>query len=394
MDYQTITILGSTGSIGVSTLNVLALHPERYRVFALTGNTRIDQLFSQCVQVAPQFAVVASDELAVALRQMLNDAHVKTTVLVGRDALVEVATDPCVDCVMAAIVGTAGLAPTIAAARAGKRILLANKESLVSAGSVFFEAVKDGNAVVLPVDSEHNAIFQSLPAEFARNPYEHGVDKLVLTASGGPFWNQRGIDLGTISPEMACAHPRWSMGRKISVDSATMMNKGLEVIEAFWLFNVPVNDIEVVIHPQSIIHSMVQYRDGSVVAQLGNADMRVPIAYALAYPKRVTSGVSPLDLVSISKLEFFPPDFIRFPCLQLAYDAIRVSGSAPTLLNAANEIAVQAFLDERISFSGIARVVDEVLQRCASGPLTSLDDVFEADRLGRCVAEQFVSSQC
>ncbi len=342
---QTLTILGSTGSIGVSTLDVIRKHPQRYRVEALCAHTQVDRLFEQCIEFAPRYAVVRDESLAGGLRSRLSATACVTQILSGPDALVHMAELPDVDTVMAAIVGAAGLPPTMAAARAGKKILLANKEALVMAGPVFMQAVRSGGARLLPIDSEHNAIFQSLPADYSGDFEASGVQGILLTASGGPFRKSPTDSLTTVTPAQACAHPNWVMGRKISVDSATMMNKGLEVIEAHWLFNLPAERIQVVIHPQSVIHSLVQYIDGSVVAELGNPDMRTPIAQALAYPERIVSGVGPLDLFEVATMHFEPPDTDRFPCLSLAYRALREGGSAPAVLNAANEVAVQRFLE-------------------------------------------------
>ncbi|MBK7956058.1 MAG: 1-deoxy-D-xylulose-5-phosphate reductoisomerase [Candidatus Accumulibacter sp.] len=385
---QQITILGSTGSIGVNTLDVLRRHPQRYRVVALCAHQQVDRLFAQCLEFQPRYAVLGDPSRAADLAARLTAAGCTTEVAHGPAALVRMAELPEVDAVMAAIVGAAGLPPTLAAAVAGKKILLANKEALVMAGSFFMRAVRENGATLLPIDSEHNAIFQSLPANYAGDLLESGVLGLFLTASGGPFRGMATVDLDSVSPEQACAHPNWVMGRKISVDSATMMNKGLEVIEAHWLFNVPADRIQVVIHPQSVIHSLVQYADGSVIAELGNPDMRTPIAHALAYPQRIAAGVEPLDLYQVASLHFERPDLEFFPCLALAYRALSEGGSAPTTLNAANEVAVQAFLDRRISFTAIPRVIAEVMQQIpAGGPLESLAEVLTADRLAREAAE-------
>ncbi len=387
---QNLTILGSTGSIGTSTLDVVARHPDKYQVIALTAHRQVDLLFRQCVQFKPCFAVLL-DELEVApLRLRLRDAGLKTEVLCGAAALEAVCTLPEVDTVMAAIVGAAGLRPTLAAARAGKKILLANKETLVMAGNVFMDTVQLNGATLLPIDSEHNAIFQALPRGYDGNLKGAGVRRILLTASGGPFRNTPTAELQQVTPEQACAHPNWVMGRKISVDSASMMNKGLEVIEAHWLFNAAADDIQVVIHPQSVIHSLVEYVDGSVIAQLGNPDMRTPIAYGLAYPERIESGVAALDLFKIATLEFSAPDFERFPCLALAYQALRVAGTAPAVLNAANEIAVAAFLDKQIFFLAIARVIESVLNELPVTQVTCLEDVLHADKLARRAASKQV----
>jgi len=387
---QSITVLGSTGSIGKSTLDVIARHPERYQVFALTAAQQDELLFEQCRQFNPQFAVMMDEGAAARLAQKIKSAGLKTETLCGIEALEQVSSAPEVDAVMAAIVGAAGLRPTLAAARAGKRILLANKETLVMAGRIFMDAVKQSGSALLPIDSEHNAIFQALPHQYSGDLSAGGVSKILLTASGGPFRNTPLSELKQVTPEQACAHPNWSMGRKISVDSATMMNKGLEVIEAHWLFNAPADSIQVVVHPQSVIHSMVQYVDGSVLAQLGNPDMRTPIAYGLAYPERIDAGVAPLDLFKIARLDFVEPDFQRFPCLALAYRALRAGGTAPALMNAANEVAVEAFLNQRIAFLDIPRLIADVLDKVASHEVTVLEDVLQADERSRRVANDWI----
>jgi 1-deoxy-D-xylulose-5-phosphate reductoisomerase len=385
---QRITILGATGSIGVSTLDVLARHPEHYRVHALSAHGRVDALAAQCRVFRPERAVVGTPEAAARLRTLLAGQTIDVDH--GERALCEIAASPDTDAVMAAIVGAAGLAPALAAARAGKKVLLANKEALVMSGQLFMDAVREHGATLLPIDSEHNAIFQSLPAHYARSPEAAGVAKILLTASGGPFLKRAVDTLEDVTPDEACKHPNWSMGRKISVDSATMMNKGLEVIEAHWLFGAPAEQIEVVIHPQSVIHSMVSYVDGSVLAQLGNPDMRTPIAHALAYPERIASGVAQLDLTEWAALEFHKPDFTRFPCLALAFDALRAGGTAPAMLNAANEIAVQAFLERRIGFRDIDRVVRRVIDENAHGPAASIAAVMDEDARARSAAERIV----
>jgi len=390
MSPQNITVLGSTGSIGVSTLDVIRRHPERYRVFALCAHSQIDKLFAQCLEFKPQFAVMRDAPLASALAERCRAAGLSTEVRHGVESLIELSALPEVDAVMAAIVGAAGLEPTLAAARAGKRVMLANKEVLVMAGELFMHAVREHGAILLPVDSEHNAIFQSLPADFSHGLSACGVQKILLTASGGPFRTVALDELSHVTPDQACAHPNWVMGRKISVDSATMMNKGLEVIEARWLFDAPPEMIQVVVHPQSVIHSAVQYSDGSVLAQLGNPDMRTPIAYAMAWPERIAAGVESLDLFKIARLDFFAPDFERFRCLQLAYDVLREGGTAPAILNAANEVAVAAFLDNRLPFLGIARLNDQVLQSLSAGPEGSLADVLAADAEARQLAAHLV----
>jgi 1-deoxy-D-xylulose-5-phosphate reductoisomerase len=381
---QRVTILGATGSIGVSTLDVLARHPEQYQVYALSAHGRVDELAAQCRRFRPARAVVGSPEAAARLASMIAD--LPTEVSYGEQALCDISASPDTDTVMAAIVGAAGLAPALAAARASKKILLANKEALVMSGQLFMDAVREHKATLLPIDSEHNAIFQSLPAHYARQPEAAGVAKILLTASGGPFLKRDVDTLEHVTPDEACKHPNWSMGRKISVDSATMMNKGLEVIEAHWLFGAPADLIEVVIHPQSVIHSMVSYVDGSVLAQLGNPDMRTPIAHALAFPERIASGVAQLDLTTMAALEFHAPDMRRFPCLELAFDALRAGGTAPALLNAANEVAVQAFLDRRIGFRDIDRVVRRVMDEEEHGAASSIGAVLDQDARARLAA--------
>jgi 1-deoxy-D-xylulose-5-phosphate reductoisomerase len=388
---QFITILGATGSIGVSTLDVLARHPDKYQVYALTAHSKVDELAAQCAQFRPQRAVVGSAAAAEQLATLLRAQDVRVDVSWGEQALCDVAAAAGTDTVMAAIVGAAGLAPVLAAARAGKKILLANKEALVMSGQLFMDAVQQHGATLLPIDSEHNAIFQSLPQSYARSPQGAGVAKILLTASGGPFLTRAVDTLEDVTPEQACKHPNWVMGRKISVDSATMMNKGLEVIEAHWLFGAPAAQIEVVIHPQSVIHSMVSYVDGSVLAQLGNPDMRTPIAHALAYPERIDSGVAQLDLTSIGTLQFEKPDFARFRCLALAFEALRAGGTAPALLNAANEVAVDAFLDKRIGFRDIDRVIARVMHENAHGAAGSIEAVMAQDALARRAAGAIVA---
>ena len=391
---QQLTILGSTGSIGVNTLDVVRRHPLRYRVVALCAHSQVGRLFEQCLEFRPRHAVVGDPLLAAELAARLAVAGCPTEVSHGPEALLRMAELPEVDAVMAAIVGAAGLAPTLAAARAGKKILLANKEALVMAGPVFMRAVRESGATLLPIDSEHNAIFQSLPSNYSGNLAESGVLGLYLTASGGPFLGMAVTELESVSPEQACAHPNWVMGRKISVDCATMMNKGLEVIEAHWLFNVPADRIQVVIHPQSVIHSLVQYADGSVIAELGNPDMRTPIAHALAYPQRIAAGVEPLDLYQVASLHFARPDLERFPCLALAYRALGEGGSAPTTLNAANEVAVEAFLERRIGFTAIPEVIAEVMDHLPlASPLDSLADVLAADRRARETAQRCIAAR-
>ena len=387
---QRITILGATGSIGVSTLDVLARHPEKYQVYALSAHGRVEELAAQCLQFRPARAVVGTADAAARLTQLLLAAGVRTEVDYGEQALCAIASSTNTDTVMAAIVGAAGLAPTLAAAMAGKKILLANKEALVMSGQLFMDAVHQNGATLLPIDSEHNAIFQSLPQSYNRSPKAAGIAKILLTASGGPFLKRAVETLEHVTPDEACKHPNWEMGRKISVDSATMMNKGLEVIEAHWLFGAPADLIEVVIHPQSVIHSMVSYIDGSVIAELGNPDMRTPIANALAFPERIESGVAQLDLTAVGTLQFEKPDFVRFPCLALAFEALKEGGTAPALLNAANEIAVQAFLDQRIGFRDIDRVIARVMHENDHGPASSIEAVMAQDARARVAAQAIV----
>jgi len=387
---QAVSILGSTGSIGVSTLDVLARHRDRFHVLALTAHSNVQKLAEQCSEHDAAYAVIARAELASDLATALQKLRCKAKVLCGKEGLLEAAVLSHADIVMAAIVGAAGLGPTLAAVEAGKRILLANKESLVIAGSLFMQAAKAAGATVLPVDSEHNAIFQSLPADWQKGLQASGVERIILTASGGPFLNTPASEMAQITPGQACKHPNWEMGRKISVDSATLMNKGLELIEAHWLFSADPDQLEVVIHPQSIVHSMVAYRDGSVLAQLGTPDMRTPIAHALAWPERIEAGVERLNLTRMSELTFREPDLQRFPCLQLAYSALRDSASAAISLNAANEVAVQCFLENKIRFDQIASVVGQVLERAGSNTVNSLEQVLETDQIARSYATEEV----
>ena len=387
---QSITVLGATGSIGVSTLDVIARHPDRYRVFALTAHSRVDELAEQCIRFTPEVAVVGTAEAASQLSARLQSAGLTTIVEYGEQALCDVSSADACTTVMAAIVGAAGLAPTMAAAQAGKKVLLANKEALVISGQLFMDAVAASGSVLLPIDSEHNAIFQCLPLNYQRQLGHHGIRKILLTASGGPFLDRDVSTLDQVTPEQAVAHPNWSMGRKISVDSATMMNKGLEVIEAHWLFGAAPNQIEVVIHPQSVIHSMVSYADGSVLAQLGNPDMRTPIAHALAYPDRIESGVDTVDLTKIAQLNFRPPDYLRFPCLKLAFDALHAGGSAAAVLNATNEVAVEAFLNRQIGFRKIPELIDAVLNRLPVEPVTDLGAVLAMDKSARLLARELM----
>lgn len=371
---KAITILGATGSIGLSTLDVIARHPSRFKVFALTANHSVDKLLQQCLQFQPRYAVMADEARANQLAQQLRQRDCVTEVLAGEQALADVAAHSDTDYVMAAIVGAAGLVPSLAAAKAGKRVMLANKEALVMSGKLFMDTIAQSGAELLPIDSEHNAVFQCLPVDKC-----NGVEKVLLTASGDPFRTWVAERLNTVTHEQAVAHPNWSMGQKISVDSATLMNKGLEVIEACWLFNVPASQVEVIVHPQSTIHSMVAYNDGSVLAQLGNPDMRTPIAYALGWPQRLPSGVKPLDLLSVARLDFEQPDMKRFPCLGLAYEAHERGGYATVALNAANEMAVQAFLERRISFQAIPQLVAEVMRAAKSGTAYDLNDILIQD---------------
>ncbi|MNF31705.1 1-deoxy-D-xylulose 5-phosphate reductoisomerase [compost metagenome] len=390
---QQVTVLGATGSIGLSTLDVIARHPARYQVFALTGFSRLVELEALCLLYRPRYAVVADERSARHLQGALHAAGLATRVLFGEQGLCEVAAHPEVDAVMAAIVGAAGLKPTLAAVEAGKKVLLANKEALVMSGALFIEAVRRSGAVLLPIDSEHNAIFQCLPGDYARGLEQVGVRRILLTASGGPFRETPLEQLHEVSPEQACAHPNWSMGRKISVDSASMMNKGLELIEVCWLFDATPAQVEVVIHPQSVIHSLVDYVDGSVLAQLGNPDMRTPISHALAWPQRIDSGVAPLDLFAIARLDFQAPDEQRFPCLRLARQAAEAGGSVPAMLNAANEVAVAAFLERRIRFPEIASIIESVLNAESGVAVESVEAVLAADRRARELAGQWLNSR-
>ena len=392
MTPQVLTILGSTGSIGESTLDVVSRHPEKFRVFALAGHKQVEKLAAQCQTFRPEYAVVADAEHAARLEALLKRDGAATQVLHGAQALVDVASADEVSGVMCAIVGAAGLPSALAAAQKGKTIYLANKETLVVSGALFMETARANGAAVLPIDSEHNAIFQVLPRDYTGRLNEHGIRSIILTASGGPFLT---ADLGTfdnITPAQAVKHPNWSMGRKISVDSATMMNKGLELIEAHWLFNCPPDKLEVVIHPQSVIHSMVRYRDGSVLAQLGNPDMRTPIAYCLGLPERIDSGVGDLDFDALSALTFQKPDFDRFPCLKLAYEAMNAGGAAPCVLNAANEAAVAAFLDGQIKFTDIAKTVAHCLAQDFSDDLGNIENLLEQDAVTRRQAQEFIAA--
>lgn len=391
MSKQGVCILGSTGTIGVNTLDVIDRHPEKYNVVALTANQADEKLFQQCIKFKPQYAVLVNEDAAQRLKTKLDTADVATEVLSGVKSLERVAGLQAVDQVMAAIVGAAGLLPTIAAARAGKRILLANKEALVMSGDLFINEVAKHNAELLPIDSEHNAIFQCMPDNFESGLEKQGVNKILLTASGGPF-RTRDIDtLHKVTPEEAVAHPNWVMGQKISVDSATMMNKGLEVIEACWLFNTQPSMVQVVLHTQSIIHSMVSYTDGSVLAQMGNPDMRTPIAHAMAWPERMVSGVEPLDIFEVARLDFEKPDFQRFPCLAMAYEALNEGGTATAILNAANEMAVDAFLNKKLSFTNISKVIEKTLENTTKVEADSLQTILQADSDARHVSADWVN---
>lgn len=388
-----IAVLGSTGSIGVNTLDVIRKHPNRFKLVALTANTQVELLAAQCEEFAPAIAVIGNAQAAARLSALLLEKNIRTQVMYGPEALVSAVTESGCDTVMAAIVGAAGLVPTLAAAKAGKRVLLANKEALVMSGNLFMQAMKTGGGELLPIDSEHNAIFQCLPSQFVQDPHSGlGVEELWLTASGGPFRSTPLDQLAVITPEQACAHPNWVMGRKISVDSATMMNKGLELIEAFWLFGLPLEKIKVLIHPQSVVHSMVRYVDGSVMAQLGQPDMRTPIAYGLAWPERIEAGVAPLNLAQLAALSFSEPDLQRFPCLGLAFTAAQSGGVAPTVLNAANEIAVGAFLEGGLPYLQIPVMVEKTLSAIQNGPVDSLEVILDVDARARRVAQEFISA--
>ncbi len=389
---QYVTILGSTGTIGQQTLDVISQHPGRYGVFALTAHHNVNAMLQQCAQYQPRYAVMQDEDAAQLLRARVQAEQLNVEVLAGVDGLTEVAAHPEVAVVMAAIVGAAGLLPALAAAKAGKKILLANKETLVMAGQLFMDAVKQGQATLLPIDSEHNAIFQVMPKHAYNDLSDVGVNQIILTASGGPFRGYTHAQLQDVTPALALKHPNWVMGAKITIDSSTLMNKGLEVIEAHWLFNARPEQIEVVVHPQSVIHSMVSYVDGSILAQLGNPDMRTPIAYGLAYPERITSGVKPLSLLDIAKLEFEAPDTVRFPCLRLAYDALAAGGTAPAILNAANEVAVAAFLNDQIRYLDIPRLLEEALQHIVAAPVQSIEQLLTVDAQARALLTQLISN--
>ncbi|EJZ77117.1 TPA: 1-deoxy-D-xylulose-5-phosphate reductoisomerase [Pasteurella multocida] len=392
-----IVILGSTGSIGTSTLSVITHNPDKYQVFALVGGRNVELMFQQCLTFQPSFAALDDDVAAKMLAEKLKAHQSQTTVLAGQQAICELAAHPEADMVMAAIVGAAGLLPTLSAVKAGKRVLLANKEALVTCGQLFIDAVRESQAQLLPVDSEHNAIFQSLPPEAQRQigfcPLsELGISKIVLTGSGGPFRYTPLEQFEQITPAQAVAHPNWSMGKKISVDSATMMNKGLEYIEARWLFNASAEEMEVIIHPQSIIHSMVRYIDGSVITQMGNPDMRTPIAETMAYPSRTVAGVEPLDFYQLNGLTFIEPDYQRYPCLKLAIDAFSAGQYATTAMNAANEIAVASFLDNKIKFTDIARLNQLVVSKLQPQKIHCIEDVLEVDKKARELSQSIILS--
>jgi len=399
-EVEQITLLGATGSIGKSTLDVIDRHANRYQVYALTANTNVDALEQLCEQWQPRFAVMNDEASANNLSQRLQGKGIETTILSGESGLLQVVDDAAVHCVVAAIVGAAGLIPSLAAVKAGKRVLLANKEALVMSGKLFMDTARENDAVLLPVDSEHNAIFQSLPdcltqhhssVKMTNQQAKAGIERVWLTASGGPFRTFDAEQLHDVTPEQAVNHPNWDMGRKISVDSATLMNKGLELIEAYWLFDLDIEQIDVVVHPQSVIHSMVTYSDGSVLAQLGNPDMRTPIAHALAWPERIESGVEPLNIFDVAKLDFEQPDLERFPCLRLCYQAIKMGGSATIVLNAANEIAVAAFLDEKIGFTDIADLIEQTLNKAdIVENVSTLERIVEADVLARIITKDCI----
>lgn len=395
---QKLVILGSTGSIGTSTLSVIEHNPEKYQAFALVGGRNVDLMAAQCVKFQPTFAALDDESAAKNLKEKLTALGLRTQVLSGQKAICELAAHPEADQVMAAIVGAAGLLPTLSAVQAGKRVLLANKESLVTCGQLFIDEVKKNHAQLLPVDSEHNAIFQSLPPQAQEKIgfcplQELGISKIVLTGSGGPFRYTDLSEFDQITPEQAVAHPNWSMGKKISVDSATMMNKGLEYIEARWLFNASADEMEVIIHPQSIIHSMVRYIDGSVIAQMGNPDMRTPIAETMAYPQRTFAGVAPLDFYQLNGLTFLAPDYQRYPCLKLAIDAFAAGQYATTAMNAANEISVEAFLNRQIKFTDIAKVNTQVVEKISPQQIQSIDDVLDVDKNARALAWQIIQAK-
>ena len=389
-----MTILGATGTIGLHTLDVISQHPSRFSVFALTASTNVKGLFALCRQYSPEYAVMLQEQAAQDLALQLKAIGSDTVVLHGEASLSYVAAHEQVDVVMAAIVGAAGLHPAMSAAKAGKRILLANKETLVMAGNLFMQAVTDGSATLLPIDSEHNAIYQVMPHQRSHHLADMGIKRILLTASGGPFRNASLEELNAVTRAQALNHPNWVMGPKITVDSATLMNKGLEVIEAHWLFNAPASKIEVLVHPQSVIHSMVEYIDGSVLAQLGNPDMRTPIAYGLGYPDRLSSGVSSLDLLTTARLDFCAPDMERFPCLRIAYEALNIGGTAPAILNAANEIAVEAFLAEKVGFMDIPHIIESVLSGANIENVASIEQLVAVDFAARQAATEMIKISC
>ena len=391
---QHVTILGATGTIGLQTLDVISQHADRFNVFALTANNNAKSLFTLCEKYKPHYAVMLQESAAATLSAQLKSIGSTTVVLHGEAALCEMSSHDEVDIVMAAIVGAAGLLPAMAAAKAGKRVLLANKETLVMAGNLFMQAVASGGATLLPIDSEHNAIFQAMPQQKSGSLATMGVKRVLLTASGGPFRNSSIEELKAVTRAQALNHPNWVMGPKITIDSATLMNKGLEVIEAYWLFNALPEQIEVVVHPQSVIHSMVEYIDGSILAQLGNPDMRTPIAYGLGYPERLSSGVSSLDLLTTARLDFCAPDITRFPCLRIAYDALNAGGTAPAILNAANEMAVEAFLAEKIGFMDIPNVIDSVLRAAKVERVESIEQLVAVDTMARQSAAMLIKALC
>ncbi len=391
-----VTILGATGSIGDSTLSILRLHPERFRLFAVTGHSNLQKLEEICREFQPEYAVITGENAGVELQAKLESLGIATRVLTGQTALLDLIRESAADIVVAAIVGAAGLAPTLEAVKTGKRVLLANKEALVMTGRLFMAAVREYEAELLPIDSEHNAIYQCLPRAgqlLAKHPplEQLGITRILLTASGGPFRTKPLEELAAVTPAQACKHPNWDMGQKISVDSATLMNKGLELIEACWLFGLRAEQVQVHIHPESIVHSLVEYQDGSMLAQLGSPDMRTPISYGLSWPERVDAGVQMLDLFQVQQLNFFPPDRSRFPCLRLAEQCFSSGGTAPAVLNAANEVAVDRFLSGRLGFMEIPNVIEHCLSRCETNSAETLEDVIEADRVSRELANRFCS---
>ena len=387
-----VSLLGSTGTIGVNTLDVISRHPDSFQLFAVTAHSNVERLAEQCERFNPRYAVLCDEQKIEACQQVFRRRNISTELLFGSEGLQRIASDPRVDIVMAAIVGAAGLKPTLAAARAGKRVLLANKEALVMSGKLLMDAVRQHDAELLPIDSEHNAIFQSLPVNFSQGLFQAGVKRIILTASGGPFRNMKQADLESVTPAQAVKHPNWVMGKKISVDSATMMNKGLEMIEACWLFDATPDQVEILIHPESIVHSMVRYRDGSVIAQLSNPDMRIPIAYGLGYPARMDTGVADLDLAAIGKLNFAALNNDQFPCVNLAYQAMATGGTATAILNGANEVAVDSFLKEALPFRSIPAVIEFALREIAAVPVRELDDVLRADQAARAAAADWIKT--